>query len=147
MKDTFENIFIPEAVHEEIMKGKEFGSADVPVIESAINDSWIRISKIRSTDADLPAILGAGEKQAIVLAIQKRREVDWLLMDDEIAAKTARSMGLSVRPASYLPIYWARKGAIKPLGALQMLDDLVQEGYGLNTRDYVVIKEQIENCS
>lgn len=153
MSETFEEIFIPEAVHEEILKGTEFGSADVPVIENAINDGWIIVNKTKDEKEEekllrgLPQNLGAGEKQAIVLMIkmQQRRKIgaDWLLMDDEVASKTARSIGLAVRAISYLPIFWTGKGLVQPSEALQMLDDLVREGYRLGTKDYVSIKEII----
>ena len=76
--------------------------------------------------------------------MQKESAVmDWLLMDDEIAGKTARSLGLSVRAASYLPIYWTNRQKIEPLKALKLLDDLVGSGYRLSSKDYVVIKNLI----
>lgn len=131
ISDIFEEILIPEAVHEEILKGKEFGSPDIPVIERAITDGWIKISKTRSK-LELPEVLGVGERQAITLATHQRES--WLLMDDELTSRTAQSMGLSVRVVSYLPIYWARKGVMKSSEALEMLDDLTREGYRLSSR-------------
>ena len=73
----------------------------------------------------------------------KGKGATWLLMDDEIASKTARSLGLVVRAASYLPIYWTRKGVIEPSQALDMIDDLIREGYRLSTAHYVAIKEYV----
>ncbi|MHB2037091.1 MAG: hypothetical protein ACYCPW_10175 [Nitrososphaerales archaeon] len=140
MKETFEEILIPEAVHGEILKGKDFESSDVPVIEQAITDGWIKISKTKAKLEFLKE-LGAGERQAITLAMHQRES--WLLMDDEIASRTARSMGLSVHATSYLPIYWTRKGVLKSSKALEMLDDLTREGYRLSSKDYVRIKERI----
>ncbi|MHB8567603.1 MAG: hypothetical protein ACYC7D_13515 [Nitrososphaerales archaeon] len=45
MHRTFELILIPEAVYKEILRGKDFGSSDVPVIEIAIAKGWIEIRK------------------------------------------------------------------------------------------------------
>jgi len=146
MKDTFEQIIIPQALFDEILKGKQLDSPDVPEIEKAIDDGWIKVvkSKKHIRNLALPDNLGAGEKESILLAIQEAgRKIDWLLMDDEIAAKTARSMGLPVRSTSYLPIYWAKRREVKPARALEMLDDLIRTGYRLSAKDYVAIKDMI----
>lgn len=146
MMDTFEEILIPEAVHQEILKGKELpGSTDVPVIESAINNGWVKVLKVRTSLKKLPDPLGAGERDAI--ALMREMKVNWLLMDDEIATLTAKSMGLETRPISYLPIYWTNKRVFKPSESLLLLDDLVSAGYRLSTKDYVLIKEIILKIS
>ncbi len=105
-RETFDEIRIPGAVREEITEGKNFGSTDVPVIENAIGLGWIKVVKIKAK-RDVPANLGSGEREAITLALKERRKIDWLLMDDEVAGKTARFLGLPVRAISFLPIYWA----------------------------------------
>lgn len=146
MRETFEQIIIPQAVLDEILKGKHLGSPDVPEIEKAIDDGWIKVVKSKKVIRNPPLSdnLGEGEKECISLAMQEAgRKIDWLLMDDEIAAKTARSMGLPVRSTSYLPIYWAKKGDVKASKVLEMLDDLVRVGYRLGTKDYVAIKDII----
>ncbi|MBI4257856.1 MAG: hypothetical protein HY619_02780, partial [Thaumarchaeota archaeon] len=66
MKETVEEIFIPEAVYNEVLKGKEIRSPDVPVIERAIEEGWIKVRKV-ALKAKLPEDLGAGEKEAITL--------------------------------------------------------------------------------
>jgi predicted nucleic acid-binding protein len=43
MRNTFEEILVPNAVYQEILKGKEIGSPDVPVIEEAVREGWIRV--------------------------------------------------------------------------------------------------------
>lgn len=141
MKNTFEEILIPEAVHREILKGKEFDSADVPIIEKEIAEGWIKVVRTR-TKLELPDVLGAGEKEAISLMDQLRGAGSiWLLIDDEIAARTARSIGLETRPVSYLPIYWKMKKTFSSLEAIRMLDELILVGYRLGASDYVTIKK------
>jgi len=142
MKETFEEILIPEAVWKEILKGKEIMSPDVPVIEEAIKAGWIKVRKLKSK-ARLAEGLGEGEKEAIALMKEHGRKVDWLLIDDKIASTRARLMGLSVRSAMYLLIYWERKGMTKESQSLQMLDDMVKADYYLSSEDYVAVKELI----
>ena len=147
LKETFEEIRIPGAVYDEISKGKNFGSNDVPVIENAILSGWIKVVKTKAK-TNLPINLGNGEREAISLALKERHKINWLLMDDEVATKNARFLGLQVRAISYLPIFWAANRMTKPQKAFEMLDDLVKSGYRLRTSDYVAIKQIIlENSS
>ena len=143
MKETFQEIRIPSAVHAEIMRGKEIGSPDVPVIQEAIREGWIVVVKLRIASKSLPEELGDGEKEAISLTQKLGRKADWLLMDDELAAESARSLGLVVRPASYLPIFWTKGGDMTVSEALEMLDELVQGGYRLSSKDYMEIRNII----
>lgn len=140
VKETFEKIYIPEAVHKEILKGRQIQSPDIPVIERAIEDKWIKVMKVTAKPV-LPENLGRGEKEAIALTEQLK--VNWLLMDDQVASTTARLRGLRVRPTAYLLIYWKRKGKITQTQAAKLLDDLVKAGYYLSSKDYINIKELI----
>jgi predicted nucleic acid-binding protein len=143
MRETFEKLLIPGAVHAEILKGRGVGSPDVPVIENAIDQGWIEVRKIRKERA-LPDNLGEGEKEAISLMKKEKGKVDWLLIDDEVASRTARLLfGLAVHSTVYLLIYWREKGLLEPAQALIMLDELVQTGYRLNSRDYLAVRERI----
>ena len=129
---------------DEILKGRHLENSDVPVIEKAVQEGWIKVVNVKKhRTPELPKNLGAGETEAIILILQADEKIDWLLMDDEIATKTARSMGIVVRSASYLPIFWARKGNVKVSEAVGMLDDLVSSGYRLPSQDYVAIKDLI----
>ena len=139
-KGTFTEIVIPTAVYEEVMKGKETGSEDVPVIESSIQEGWVKVHKAPPT-TNLPDNLGRGEKEAITLMLKER--ADWLLMDDVVASRTAKLMGVEVRPVVYLLIYWTRKGVVGERRAVELLDELVNTGYRLSAKDYLAIKEMI----
>ena len=142
MKDTFEGILIPETVYREVLRGKSIMSPDVPVIERAVEEGWIKVRRVRQKTRS-PENLGEGEREAIALAQEEKERVDWLLMDDRVASTTARLMGLRVRPAIYLLIYWTRNGVTDESQALEMLDNMVRAGYRLSTEDYVSVKEFI----
>ncbi len=101
---TFKEVLIPEAVLKEILKGRQMGSLDVPLIESVIEEGWIKVRKLKDKPKSLLDYLGEGEKEAITL-MKSEKEADWLLMDDEIASRAARLMNINVRPAVYLLIY------------------------------------------
>lgn len=140
MRKTFKEILIPEAVYKEVLKGSEIRSPDVTVIERAIEEGWINVRKVE-LKTPLPENLGGGEKEAI--ALMNKEKANWLLMDDKVASTTAKLMGLNVRPAVYLLIYWTRKGVTNASQALEMLDDMVKEGYRLGSQDYITIKRLV----
>jgi len=140
MNEKFEEIHIPEAVYKEILKGREIRSPDMPVIERAIEEGWIKVRKVEQKER-LPENLGGGEKEAITL-MQKER-LEWLLMDDKVASTTAKLLGLTVRPVVYLLVYWTVKGITNAPQALEMLDNLVKVGYRLSSEDYITIKDLI----
>ena len=138
LKETFQEVYIPQAVYNEILKGREIQSPDIPLVERAISDGWIKVVKVKALPK-LPNNLGQGEKEAI--ALMEQLKTDWLLIDDRVASTTARLRGLSVRSIAYLLIYWKRKGKINQTQATKLLDDLIKSGYYLSSRDYVNIKE------
>ena len=143
MQETFQKILIPDAVHMEILQGREIGSPDVPVIEQAIERDWIEVRKIKK-ERGLPDNLGEGEKEAISLMKKEKGKVDWLLMDDEVASRTARLLfGLPVYSTVYLLIYWKGKGIAESAQSLIMLDDLIKTGYRLDSKDYLAVRERI----
>lgn len=139
-KETFQEVYIPQAVYNEILKGGEIQSPDVPFVERAISDGWIKVVKVKALPK-LPNNLGQGEKEAI--ALREQLKTDWLLVDDRVASTTARLRGLPVRSIAYLLIYWKRKGKINQAEATKLLDELIKSGYYLSSKDYVNIKETL----
>jgi predicted nucleic acid-binding protein len=140
MKQTFDEILIPEAVYQEILQGKEIGSPDVPVVEEEVTKGWIKVRKVKAR-LRLPENLGRGEKEAT--SLMRESDTDWLLIDDRVASTAARLIGVKTRSTAYLLIYWTRKGVIAPDEALELLDSLVGVGYHLSLRDYLSIKKRI----
>lgn len=140
MRQTFDRLLIPEAVYQEILKGREIGSPDVPVVEEAIVKGWIKVKKVK-TRIRLPGNLGRGESEAISLMTESG--AGWLLMDDRVASTTARLVGMKVRSTVYLLIFWKRKGLIDQNEAIELLDSLVEVGYHLSSRDCISIKKHI----
>ena len=47
MVKTFDQLVIPQAVYEEVMRGKQSGSEDVPIIARAIEEGWIKVVKVK----------------------------------------------------------------------------------------------------
>jgi len=90
LRQLFQEIVIPEAVYKEIAV---IGSGRAGAKE-VIDEGWIRTRKIKNRlkIKQLPATLGLGEREAIVLA----QELDGiLLIDDRKARELAEENGVS----------------------------------------------------
>lgn len=141
MKATFEELLIPEAVHQEILRGREKSRSDVPIIITAIEEGWIKVRKDVKILEPLQNYLGEGEKEAINLMLKER--LDWLLIDDKLALNIALAMGLNARYSVYLLPFWIRRGMLGSSKALELLDQLVETGYYLRPTDYMSVRKLI----
>jgi len=87
----FDEIWIPDAVKEELLTGRGRGY-DVPVPADFI---WLRIVNPKSMPSEWLALdLGAGEIAAMALALENPKHV--ILLDDMLARRTAQAAGLTV---------------------------------------------------
>ena len=135
--ETFDEVLIPPAVHAEILRGEETRSPDVPVIRNAIESGWVHVEEVETSG--LPDNLGRGEREAISLMTSVK--ADWLLMDDRVASTTARLMGLPVRSLTYVVIHVVAGGKTGRGEGLELLDELVESGYYLGSKEYLEIRK------
>lgn len=88
LKDLYGEIFIPQAVMEEI--------ESEPARSMVMNAEWIKKVLIEGADKKnmFKARLHAGEVEAIILAEESK--ADLIIMDDYAAKKTAKYLGYNV---------------------------------------------------
>jgi predicted nucleic acid-binding protein len=87
----FDEVWIPDAVRNELLAGKERGY-DVPNPDEL---KWLKILNPKSMPSEWLALdLGAGELAAMALALENRDSV--VLLDDMLARRTAQAAGLQV---------------------------------------------------
>jgi predicted nucleic acid-binding protein len=84
MTQVFSSVMIPPAVRAEtITRGKSEGYGDALALELLEKEGWLRTSKLspesRKIAAELSDAVGAGEAEAIALALEKKER---LFMDD-----------------------------------------------------------------
>ncbi len=89
--DIFQEVWVPDAVVEELKAGHERGY-DVP---SKLEYPWIkRINPLHMPEEWLALELGRGELAAMSLALEHRESV--ILLDDLLARRIAQAAGLRV---------------------------------------------------
>ncbi len=96
LKQLFDEIWIPDAVWEEVVVQGE-GKPAADLTRSAEQATWLRRRSITETLTVevLRATLGEGEAEAIVLA--QEVSAQWLLLDDDLARAQANRLGLHIK--------------------------------------------------
>lgn len=135
LKKAYSLVLIPSSVKAEVLiKGKEGYSS----IYNAINSGWIKvIDPKKSIDLGL----GAGENQAISLAIEKK---DSIILDDAFAIKAAKAFNVPIVRTTTVIFTAYRKKFITKSRALETLNKLIDEGYYISTRDYAVLMSKLK---
>ena len=92
LKEFFNEIYIPEAVYQELTSSEE----DLPGSKEIKTSSWIKKKEVKKDTAKefLMEYLDEGESEAILLA--KDLDADLLLIDDLSGRRTARTHGIKV---------------------------------------------------
>lgn len=84
----FSSVAIPPAVHDEaIRRGRELGAADAIALEQALAAGHLRLAVPPVRSLPKGELLGAGEEETILVAIEQRAK--WALLDDLVARRTA----------------------------------------------------------
>jgi len=134
LKRVFEKVFIPEEVKIEVVdRGKKLGKKDAYLIERAINEGWIKVSK--SKIVEIPLELERGEVAALSLA--KDLGIKEVLVDETSARTAARLLGLTPR-GTIFPLLKALESKEIDLNEfLGLLNTLVKEGSRLKEEVYL----------
>ena len=92
LQEQFEEIYIPQAVLEELKIESNFRG--VPAIQTALQDNWLQTREIQNKPLaqSLSLELNQGESEAITLAIDLGFKI--IVMDERIGRERARNLGL-----------------------------------------------------
>jgi predicted nucleic acid-binding protein len=83
-------VSLPPAVHDEAIRiGRERGAADALHLEEAFRAGHLKLAIPQPNPLPISALLGTGEEETILLAIEMR--ADWALLDD-LAAREAAAL-------------------------------------------------------
>lgn len=144
LREVFEEVCIPvEVKHEVVVQGKKLGIPDAQVVEDAIKTGWI---KIHETQQLAPPIrLDPGESASLSLA--KNLGISEVLIDEAVARRAARMMGLIPRGTLYVLLESLKRDLLDFNGLLEALSMLIREGFRLKEEVYieaVLVAQRIE---
>jgi len=134
LKRVFGEVYIPEEVKREAVdRGKELKRRDALLIEKAIEDGWLRVSK--AEPVKIPIELEAGETAAISLA--KKLGGQEVLIDEVSARTVARLLGLEPRGTIFVLLKTMEEGGMNMDEFLETLNELVKHGFRLREEVYL----------
>jgi predicted nucleic acid-binding protein len=151
LKELFGEVVIPEEVYKEaVERGLQEGFSDALVIKDAVDQGWIRISKLEENETLLcqkmmkhAFEIHLGEAQAIVLA-QRVRSL--LLIDESSGRAFAEAWGLKVKGTIYVILSALRQGSLDCVEAKETLLTLVDKGFRIEPCFLARIIRELESC-
>ncbi|KXA99253.1 hypothetical protein AKJ42_03495 [candidate division MSBL1 archaeon SCGC-AAA261C02] len=134
LKRVFGEVYIPEEVKREAVdRGKELKKGDTLVIEKAIEDGWLKVSKAEPIES--PIELEPGETAAISLA--KKLGGQEVLIDEVSARTAARLLGLKPKGTVLVLLKTLEEGEMNLDEFLETMNDLVEHGFRLREEVYI----------
>ncbi len=149
LKKLFQTIYIPPSVHQEsIIKGKELGKQDALLLEKMVAEGFLILKPLdesgRKIKEKLLKTKGLGNGEIEVISLAKQLNIKKVLIDDQLASKAARALGLKPIPITYTLILATGKGIINLKEGLKILHQTINEGYHLSAEDYIAIKNKMD---
>ncbi|MBI2542494.1 hypothetical protein HYV80_07360 [Candidatus Woesearchaeota archaeon] len=135
LKKVYKIILIPPAVKEEVLIEDKDGYIS---IYNAIKGGWLKvINPKRKTKIGL----GAGEEQAINLAIEKK---DGIILDDAVAIKAAKAFGINAVRTTTVIFAAMKKRIITEPEVLKILSQLIEIGYYISSTEYSILISKLK---
>ena len=118
-KELYGEVYIPEAVYEEVKSEPAY--SDVRK-----NSDWIHVTTVTddSNRFFFKSRLHAGEVEVMMLALETN--ADLVVLDDNLARKTAKYMGLTITGTLGVVIKAKKEGLINNAG--EVFDKLINSG-------------------
>ena len=135
LKRLYSVIIIPTAVKEEVLiEGKE-GYLSV---YKAIKSGWIKVvNPKRKTKLGL----GAGENQAINLAIERKYSI---ILDDAFAIKAAKAFDITILRTTTIIFIAYKNKLITKSQTLKILNQLIEIGYYISIKEYTILISKLK---
>ena len=150
LKELFDEVIIPEEVYKEaVERGLQEGFSDALVLKEAVDDGWIKTSKLNTREVALcrkilehAFEIHSGEAQAIILA----RRINLLFLIDESSGRAlAEAWGLKAKGTLYVILSALRSGFMNSTEAKETVISLVVKGFRIEPSLLARIIREIEN--
>lgn len=135
LKKLYKKIIITPSVEKEVLiEGKEGYKS----IYNAIKSGWIKVIHPNKTTG---LGLGKGEEQAISLAVERK---DRLILDDAFAIKAAKALNVNYLRTTTVIFTALKKRILTKKQALSVLNQLIENGHYISTKDYVILISKLK---
>ncbi len=141
LNQLFDEVIIPDAVYQEIV----LSGASKPGAIELKNASWIQVQSVTPSSTIEPLLLGLdrGELEVILLAVSIKP--DWVIIDEKLARRVAKVMGLSVKGTVGILLAGFHAGYLSKQETLDSLQQLVNNGIRLSSKIINWVKTELDN--
>ena len=127
LEKLYDIIIVPQAVIDELQRGKEQGE-DVPNIQDY---HWIQIQQAKAPDyLKLITDLGSGETEVLALALEKPDSL--MIIDERLARRIAKLQGLKFTGTIGVLLKAKKRGYITSISPL--LEQRLELGFRISNR-------------
>ena len=135
LKRVYSAVIIPPAVKNEVLLEEKEGYS---IIKSSLESGWIKVIEPKKS---LALGLGAGENQAISLAKERKGSI---ILDDALAIKAANALDIPIVRTTTVIFTALNKKIISKTQALSLLNQLIENGYYISTKNYAVLISKLK---
>jgi predicted nucleic acid-binding protein len=130
LPQMFGEVLVPSAVYEEVaVQGR-----DKPGGRAFTGTDWIDIRTPAEQTTIEPLLLGLDEGELQVLLLARSEQPDWVLIDERLGRRVARTMGLSVKGTVGVLLAAFHAGLLTKSQAQDLPRRLVEEGIRIHPR-------------
>lgn len=136
LKKLFKQVIVPTEVKEEVLVD---GKQGYLIIKTAFDNGILTVVTPKNY-----LQLGLGRGETAVLSLAKERK-DATLLDDADAIKAAEALNVATARTTTLLFYALQRKMITKEEAITLLNRLIEEGYYIAPRYYILLLEKLRN--
>jgi len=118
----FDDVLIPASVYEEVVL-QGMGRPGAREIAQA---EWLVVRKLETVSPLPPELLGLDQGELDVILLAQEVQADWVLIDEKLARRIARAMGLQIKGTLGVLVIAYRLGLLSREEGLEAVRELAQ---------------------
>ena len=130
LNTLFDEILIPASVYEEVVlhgRGR-------PGAREIAQADWLTVRNLETTSPVPPELLGLDQGELDVILLAQEIKADWVLIDEKLARRIARAMGLQVKGTLGVLVIAYRTGLLSREAGLEAVGELAQSSVRLSDK-------------
>jgi predicted nucleic acid-binding protein len=136
----FDDIVVPAAVYDEVVV-RGTGRPGAATIMAA---DWLQVATPQATPTIEPMLMGLDEGEMQVLLLSLEQQPDWVLIDERLARRIAKAMGIPVKGTLGILLSAVLAGLLSKEEALDALQRLLEAGIRIAPRWQAWLEEELE---
>lgn len=139
LKALFDEIFVPSSVFEEVVLkgGNRPGSQEVAKAD------WIIVKEPAESFPLPPELLGLDTGEMDVILLAREVKADWVLIDEKLARRVAKGLGLKVKGTLGLLLIACRTGLVSKEEARAAVQKLASGLFRISNRLFQWFEDQL----